>query len=99
MKKHVLILALALVVALIAGLSLVWYTRSGPPHPSPPPLYCALPQHQFAEYGCTMNQRMPVYHPQPEAPGVFVPLYPGSSICRAYYVDGLVGGTLAFCPE
>jgi hypothetical protein len=105
MDKHLIILALALVLALTVALSLFWYTAAAAasvlPQFKEPPVSCALPQPQFAEYGCTVQQTMPGYHPAEEASDVtpvFLPVYPGSNLCRAYYVDGLHNGTLTFCP-
>jgi hypothetical protein len=104
MNKHLIILTLALVLASTVALSLFLYAAERLPllpQLKEPPVYCALPQPQFAEYGCTVHQTMPGYHPQPGAPDVppvFLPLYPGSSLCRAYYITGLHNGTVTFCP-
>ena len=103
MNKHLIILALALVVASTVALSLFSYAAASLQQPlfEEPPVYCALPQPQFTEYECTVKQTIPGYHPQPGTPDgspVFLPFYPGSSICRAYYVDGLTNGTVTFCP-
>jgi hypothetical protein len=104
MTKHLIILALALVLASTVALSLFSYAVERLPQLpqfKEPPVYCALPQPLFAEYGCTVQQTMPGYHPQagtPDVTPVFLPVYPGSSLCRAYYVDGLHNGAVTFCP-
>jgi hypothetical protein len=104
MDKHLIILALALVLALTVALSLFSYTAERLPllpQLKEPPVYCALPQPQFTEYGCTVQQTIPGYHSEPGTPDitpVFLPVYPGSSLCRAYYITNLKDGTVTFCP-
>ncbi len=98
MKTYIIILGLTLAFAI---LSVVLRPAVTQPQPQEPPVYCALPPPQFAEYGCTVKQDMPGYHPQsdaPDGPPVFLPLYPGSSICKVYYVTDLHNGTLTLCP-